>query len=55
MNDKFLFGIVLGMLGGALVVSNSSKARKLIKDGQQQLKDKVDSLGKNRSCCEEQQ
>ena len=55
MNDKFLFGIVLGMLGGAVIVSNSSKARKLIKDGQQQLKDKVDSLETSSSnCCEQQ-
>jgi hypothetical protein len=55
MNDKFLFGIVLGMLGGAVIVSNSSKARKLIKDGQQQLKEKVDSLGNcSSNCCEQQ-
>ena len=27
MDDKFLFGVVLGMLGGAVLVTNSVKAR----------------------------
>ncbi len=45
MNDKFLVGIILGMLGGALIVTNSVKARKAIKDGQDQVIKKVSEIG----------
>ena len=41
MDDKFLVGMLLGMVGGAVLVTNSVKARKLVKDGQEQVKDKV--------------
>ena len=41
MEDSFLCGILLGMLGGALVATNSQKARQMVKDGQEQVKDKV--------------
>ncbi len=41
MNDKFFMGIALGMLGGALIVTNSVKARQVIKDGQEEVKKKV--------------
>lgn len=44
MDEKFLTGIVLGMLGGALIVTNSVKARQLVENGQQQVKKKVESL-----------
>ncbi len=41
MNDTFLCGVLLGMLGGALIATNSNKARQMIKDGQEQVKEKV--------------
>ena len=50
MGDKFLFGVILGMLGGAVIATNSAKARKMIKDGQQQVKERVDGMG---CCCQE--
>ncbi|MBQ6979260.1 MAG: hypothetical protein IJQ07_01295 [Clostridia bacterium] len=46
MNDKFLFGVVLGMLGGAVLVTNSVKARQMVKSGQQQVVEKAESLTK---------
>ena len=47
MDDKFLCGMLLGVLGGAVLATNSAKARKLVKDGQQQFKQKVDEFSKN--------
>ena len=46
MNDKFLFGVVLGMLGGAVIVTNSVKARQMVKSGQQQVVEKAETLTK---------
>ncbi len=46
MDDKFLCGIVLGMLGGAIIATNSAKARQAVKDGQEQVKQKMDELSK---------
>ena len=45
MDDKFLTGIVLGMVGGALIVTNSVRARQLVRESQQEVKEKVDKLG----------
>ncbi|MBR1983630.1 MAG: hypothetical protein IKA12_02970 [Clostridia bacterium] len=39
MNDKFLFGMVLGMLGGAVIVTNSVKMRNAVKQGQETIID----------------
>ncbi len=50
MDKNFAIGLALGMIGGALIVANSYKARKLVKDGQNQIKEKVTELGK----CKEQ-
>ncbi len=47
MDDKFLFGMVLGMLGGAVLVTNSVKARQIVKDGQEQVKQKVEEMSKS--------
>lgn len=44
MNDKFLCGVLLGMVGGAVLVTNSVKARKMVKDGQDQMIEKVTEL-----------
>ena len=47
MDDKFLCGMLLGVLGGAVLATNSAKARQLVKDGQEQVKQKVDEFSKN--------
>lgn len=44
MDEKFIIGLALGMVGGALIVANSVKARTLIKDGQDELAQKVKGL-----------
>ena len=46
MDDKFLVGIILGMLGGAVLVTNSVKARQAVKDGQNQVIEKMTELKK---------
>ena len=46
MDEKFLTGVVLGMLGGALIAANSVKARQLVKDGQEQVKQKMAKMSK---------
>lgn len=48
MDDKFLCGIALGMIGGALIVANSVKARKMIIDGQSQILDKMEELNNSK-------
>ena len=47
MDDKFLYGIILGMLGGAVLVTNSVKARQVVKDGQAQVLQKVEQATKS--------
>lgn len=47
MNDKFMCGVILGMLGGALLVANSVKARKMVKDGQEQVMQKMGEMKKS--------
>ena len=47
MDDKFLCGLVLGMMGGALIATNSAKARQIVKDGQEQVKQKVEDMTKS--------
>ena len=44
MDEKFLCGVVLGMLGGAVLVTNSVKARQMVKDGQNQVKEKIEQM-----------
>ncbi len=46
MDDKFLCGIVLGMLGGVVLATNSAKTRQAVKDGQEQVKQKVEEISK---------
>ena len=46
MEKNFAIGLFLGMIGGAIIVSNSYKVRKLVREGQQQIKDKVSKLAK---------
>lgn len=47
MDDKFLCGMLLGVIGGAVLATNSAKARQMVKDGQEQVKQKVEEIGKN--------
>ena len=47
MDDKFLFGMLLGVIGGAVIATNSARARQMVKDGQEQVKQKVDEISKN--------
>ena len=46
MDDKFLIGVILGMVGGALVVANSNKAKMLIQEGQQKVTEKMSEMTK---------
>lgn len=46
MDDKFLCGMLLGVIGGAVIATNSAKARQMVKEGQQQVKEKVDEISK---------
>ena len=47
MDDKFLFGMLLGVVGGAVLATNSAKARQMVKDGQQQVKERLDDMTKS--------
>ena len=46
MDKNFAIGLFLGMVGGALIIANSYKARKLVKDGQNSIKEKVSEMTK---------
>ena len=40
--EKFIVGLTLGMLGGALITANNCKMRALVRKGQEELKEKFD-------------
>lgn len=40
--DKFIFGLALGMAGGALIVANNCKLRNLVKKNQDDLMEKAE-------------
>lgn len=46
MDDKFLVGILLGMVGGAVIATNSYKARQAVKDSQDQIIEKAKDFQK---------
>ncbi len=46
MDEKFLTGILLGMIGGAVLVTNSVKVREVVRDGQNEIKKKVVEMSK---------
>lgn len=46
MDDKFVWGVALGMLGGAVIATNSVKTRQLVKSGQEQVVEKAETLTK---------
>ena len=47
MDYKFLCGMLLGVIGGAVLATNSAKARQIVKDGQEQVIEKVTEYTKN--------
>ena len=49
MDKSFVCGMILGLLGGAILVKNSYKARKLVKDGQEEIKNKVSEMTEKKS------
>ncbi len=44
MEKLFCLGVALGMVGGALLVANSYKARSLVKKSQAEIMQKVDEM-----------
>ena len=42
--EKFIFGVALGMAGGALMVANNCKLRNLVKKNQDDLMKKAEKL-----------
>ncbi len=44
MEKLFCLGLALGMVGGALIVANSYKARSLVKKSQAELMQKMDEM-----------
>ena len=49
MDDKFLYGMILGVIGGAVLATNSAKARQMVRDGQMTVKEKVEELGEKQN------
>ena len=47
MDDKFLCGMLLGVLGGAVLATKSAKTRQMVRDGEEQIKQKVEDLTKS--------
>lgn len=44
MEKLFCLGVAIGMVGGALLVANSYKARSLVKKSQAEILQKVDEM-----------
>ncbi len=42
--EKFAIGMLLGMVGGAVVTANNYKMRTLVKKGQREVQEKLDKL-----------
>ena len=40
----FCLGLAVGMVGGAILVANSKKVRQMIKEGQEQIRKKIDEM-----------
>lgn len=41
MSNEFCLGIILGMVGGALLINNSKKAKQLLDEGQEKVAKKL--------------
>lgn len=48
MEKAFLLGLSLGMLGGALIVANSCKMRKMVINSQEDILAKIEKLSDDR-------
>ena len=46
--DKFIFGLALGMAGGALIVANNCKLRNLVKKNQEDVVQKMENYIDNK-------
>lgn len=44
MSDCTILGFAVGMVAGALIVANSSKAKELVDKGQKAVKEKVEKM-----------
>ncbi len=55
MEKMFCLGIVLGMVGGALIVANSYKARALVKKSQAEILEKMDEMMDERLAASEEE
>ena len=44
MNDKFLCGMMLGFIAGAIVMHVSPKAQEVLEKGKQELKKTIDKI-----------
>ena len=55
MEKMFCLGIVLGMVGGALIVANSYKARALVKKSQAEILEKMDEMMDERLATSEEE
>ena len=42
--EKFVVGLALGMLGGALITAKNCKMRALVRKGQDEVKGKIDDM-----------
>ncbi|MGN1234679.1 MAG: hypothetical protein ACI4U2_01700 [Christensenellaceae bacterium] len=42
--ERFIIGLAVGMVGGAVIVANSYKARQVVKKSQDELCDKFDRM-----------
>lgn len=58
--EKFIFGLAVGMAGGALLVANNCKLRNLVKKNQEDIMKKCEmyidkKLESTGGCCTEEQ
>lgn len=42
--EKFAIGVLVGVMGGAILAANSMKMRTLVKKGQEEVKEKLDEM-----------
>ena len=53
MNEKmFIVGLALGMIGGALIVTNSQKVRQMVTKGQKEVLKTAENLSKCECKCD---
>lgn len=46
MKDGILCGMAIGLVAGALLVSNSAKARQMVEKGKKEVKKQIEKIGK---------